>query len=302
MLRATLRQLTIFQAVAERLSFTRAAEHLHLSQPAVSMQVKQLEENLGMPLFEQLGRSIHLTEAGAEVYRYGRAVNRHLAELDQVLNDLKGVSGGRLRIAVASTANQFAARLLASFSRRHPGVALSLQVTNRQSLVALLEANDCDLVIMGRPPEGLDVEAEAFLDNPLVVIASPQHRWAGISGLSPESLAEEAFVVRETGSGTRAAMERFFTERGVEVEQRMEFSSNEALKQAVAANLGLGLVSEHTIGLELVAGRLLVLPVEGFPIMRHWYVVHRRGKRLSPAAEQFRNFVIAESPSLVEYP
>jgi DNA-binding transcriptional LysR family regulator len=294
----TLRQLKVFEAVARHLNYTRAAEELHLTQPAVSMQVKQLEEGLGVALFEQLGKRIHLTEAGTEALAYARVVTQQLDELEGVLNRLKGLSGGRLRISVATTANYFIPTLLGSFSLRYPDVTVTLDVTNRETLLRQLAENTVDLVIMGQPPAEADVEAEPFMDNPLVVVAPPGHPLAGRKKIPLARLQEETFLVREPGSGTRIAMERFFSERGMKLRTGMEVGSNEAIKQSVQAGLGLGLLSRATIEQELALKRLVVLDVAAFPIMRHWYVVHRRGKRLSAAAEAFKRFVLEKAGTL----
>jgi LysR family transcriptional regulator, low CO2-responsive transcriptional regulator len=301
-MRLTLRQLKVFEAVARLGSYTRAAEELHLTQPAVSMQIKQLEESAGLPLFEQLGKKIYLTLAGQEMHHYCRVIAQQLDEVDRVMAEMKGMKRGRLVIAVASTANYFAPRLLATFSQRHPEITISLDVTNREGLLEHLDANDIDLVIMGRPPEGLDLVAEPFTENPLVVIAAPDHPLVSTKHIPLEWLQQETFVVREQGSGTRTAMERFFAEKGVRLSTGMEMSSNEAIKQAVQAGLGLGLVSVHTLQLELETRRLAVLDVEYFPILRHWYVVHRQGKRLSPVAQLFKEFVIKEARGLLQQP
>jgi DNA-binding transcriptional LysR family regulator len=291
--------MAIFEAVARHHSHSRAAEELHLSQPAVSLQVRELERNLGLPLLEQVGKKVYLTEAGREVYRVGRGIAQLLNELRQDLEDLKGLGHGRLAVAVASTVNYFAPRLLAGFSRRYPGVRISLTVTNRQGLLAHIEQNDIDLALMGQPPETLDVVAEPFLPNPLVVIARPDHPSVGHGPVALRSLDTETFLLREPGSGTRSAMERFFAEHGVRLSTGMEMNTNEAIKQAVEAGLGLGVVSLHTVGLELETGRLAVLDVEGFPILRQWYIVHRRGKHLSQAAQAFRDHVLqAASPGV----
>ncbi|TCT19849.1 LysR family transcriptional regulator [Thiobaca trueperi] len=294
----SLRQLRVFEAVARHLSHTRAAEELHLTQPAVSMQVRQLEDEVGLPLFERLGKRILLTEAGQEILHYSLTVNRSLREMEEVLESLKGVNRGRLQIAVASTVNYFAPRLLAVFQRRYPGIGLRLDVTNRENLVQLLDSNAVDLVLMGLPPTDIDVESEAFMDNPLVVIAPPDHPLAGARQIPLARLAGEIFVMRETGSGTRQAMERFFSERALTIRQGMQMTRNEAVKQAVRSGLGLSVVSLHTIELELETRRLVTLDVEGFPDRRHWYLVYRRGKRLSPAAGAFRDFVLAEAASI----
>lgn len=294
----TFRQLKVFESVARHLSFTQAAQELHLSQPAVSMQIKQLEENAGLPLFEQLGKKVYLTEAGNEMYHYCRTIASQLEEAEEVLEQLKGVQRGHLDIAVASTANYFATRLLAAFAKQHTGVTFSLDVTNRESLLRQLDQNVKDLVIMGRPPANMPLELEAFMENPLVVVAPPDHPLVGTK-VSLKKLQEESFVVREAGSGTRIAMERFFSQHGVKLETGMEMTSNEAIKQAVEAGLGLGIVSIHTLTLELEVGRLAILEVENFPILRHWYVVHRKGKRLSPIAESFRDFVFSEAKAIL---
>ena len=299
MLHLTLRQLKVFESVARHLNYTRAAEELFLTQPAVSMQVKQLEESLGVALFEQLGKRIHLTEAGREVLGYARSVTQQLDELEGILNHIKGLSGGRLRISVATTANYFIPTLLGTFSRRYPEVTISLDVTNRGTLLRQLAENTVDLVIMGQPPAELDAEADAFMENPLVIVAPPDHPLARKKKISLERLQDEVFLVREPGSGTRIAMERFFAERGMRLKTGMEVGSNEAIKQSVQAGLGLGLLSRATIEQELTLKRLVVLDVADFPIMRHWYIVHRRGKRLSAVAAAFRQFMLEEAHALL---
>lgn len=294
----TLRQLRVFESVARNLSYTKASQELHLSQPAVSMQVRQLEEEVGLPLFEKVGKQISLTEAGRELFHCSHSINRSLQEMEEVTESLKGVNRGRLSIAVASTVNYFAPRLLAAFHQRYPGIGLRLDVTNRERLVHQLQANTVDMVLMGQPPQAVDVESETFMENPLVVVAPPEHPLAKERGIAPERLAQEVFVMRESGSGTRQAMERFFTEKSVTIRQGMQMTRNEAIKQAVRAGLGLSVVSLHTIELELETRRLLILDVEGFPLERHWHLVYRRGRRLSPAARAFRMFVLEEARNL----
>jgi DNA-binding transcriptional LysR family regulator len=236
------------------------------------------------------------------MYHYSRVIDQQLEEADSVLEDLKGLKRGRLVLAVASTANYFVPRLFAEFNKRYEGVSLSLDVTNREGLLSHLDANDADMVIMGLPPAEMDLEAEAFLDNPLVIIASPDHPLAGRKQIDMTTLKGEPFIMRERGSGTRISMERVFQDRGVHVKTRMEMSSNEAIKQAVEAGLGLGIVSLHTLSLELEAGRLTVLDVLDFPVMRHWYLVHRLGKRLSPVAQAFHDFVLADASHIIATP
>jgi LysR family transcriptional regulator, low CO2-responsive transcriptional regulator len=297
MLHLTLRQLRVFEAVAKHLSFSRAGEELHLTQPAVSMQIKQLEENLGLPLFEQLGKRVHLTEAGRELRHYSRSIGQQLTELEAIIEELKGIERGRLKVAVVSTANYFAPQLLARFSERYPAVTVSLYVGNREGVLAQLQENEADLAIMGQPPEGFS--AQPFSENPLVVIAPPDHPLARKRAIAVSRLAEETFLVREQGSGTRAAMERFFQSQRIELKQGMEMGTNEAIKQAVQAGMGLGVLSLHTAELELEAKRLTLLDVEKFPILRHWYIVHQSSKRLSKVTGAFKEFLVKEAAELM---
>lgn len=299
MLHLTFRQLSVFEAVARHLSFSRAAQELHLTQPAVSMQIKQLEENVGTALFEQLGKKIYLTEAGHELYHYSRVIAQQLTEAEAVLSELKGLKRGQLKISVASTANYFAPQLLATFSQRFPTITVSLNVTNRQALLQQLASNEMDMAIMGQPPEGLDLVAESFMDNLLVVIAPTNHPLTRKKSIPLGRLAQETFLMREEGSGTRIAMERYFEANGVKIQAGMQMNSTEAIKQAVQAGLGLGVVSLHTVELELEARRLKILDVEGLPIRRHWYIVHRKDKRLSASAQAFKNFLLDEASGLL---
>ena len=293
MRRLTLRQFRVFDAVARHLSFSRAAEELHLSQPAVSMQVRGIEVILGLPLTEQLGKKIFLTEAGREVLHASQAITARLDDLQANLAQLRGVDSGRLNLAATSTVNAVATDILARFRGKHAGISIHLDVSNRAAVLNLLATNHTDLAIMGQVPEDLGLEAIRFMDNPLVVIAPPDHPLVGRKSIAVADLATESFLVREAGSGTRGAMERFFAARGLEIRSSMEMSSNEAIKQAVQAGLGLGILSLQTLEMELALKRLAVLDVEGFPIMRHWYIVHRADKRLSPAAQAFKEFVLS---------
>jgi len=268
----------------------------------VSMQIKQLEQSVGLPLFEQLGKKIFLTEAGHEFSRYAKAIMTQLDELEQVVNEMKGLQRGRLTIAVASTANYFAPRLLATFCQQHGEVTVSLDVTNREQLLKGLVENRTDLVIMGQPPAEMDLVAERFMDNPLVVIAPPDHPLATHRQIPLERLLEETFLVREQGSGTRSAVERFFAANQLALSTAMEMSSNEAIKQGVEAGLGLGIVSLHTLAMELALKRLVILDVVDFPIMRYWYIVYRSGKRLSLVAQAFQSFVREESAQILKVP
>lgn len=294
----TLRQLQVFEAAARLGGYTRAAEALHLSQPAVSMQIRQLEGQAGMPLFDQIGKKLHLTDAGRTLYSHAQSILAQVHEAQLELEEMRGVRRGQLNITIASTANYFAPRLLAAFCQRHPEVKVSLDVSNREHILELLHETDKDLAIMGRPPEPSDLVAHPFMENPLVVIAAPSHPLAQASGIPLARLNQETFISREIGSGTRIAVERFFEEAGTRLTTAMEMSSNEAIKQAVQAGLGLGVVSVHTLEMELALERLVILDVQGFPILRHWYVVHRQGKRFSSVAQAFLNFVMDEAEQL----
>ena len=283
---ATLRQLAVFEAAARHLSFSRAAEELHLTQPAVSMQVKELEGSAGAPLFERIDRKLFLTEAGRAVLRHARDILGALKDADDSLGALKGLRGGRIGIAVTSTAKYFAPQVLARFREAHPAIDLRLAVENRERVIEQLAANQVDLAIMGRPPQGLDAVGEAFAPHPFVIVAAPDH-----------PLAKRR---REPGSGTRGAMEQFLYDHGIVVHVDMEMASNETIKQAVMAGMGVSFISRHTVGLELQTRRLVVLDVRGLPVVRHWYVVHRAAKALSPPAAAFRKFVLAHARSIVK--
>lgn len=295
----TLRQLKVFEAVARHLSFSRAAEELHLTQPAVSMQVHSLEEIAGLPLTEQIGKKIRLTAAGDEVARQARRVAQQLREAEEALAAMKGAEGGRLLIGVVSTAKYFAPSLLAEFKRRHPGIELRLSVSNRGAVVRQLAENEIDLAIMGSPPREFDTVAEVFAEHPLVFISAPDHALAKRRRIAPVTLASEILLIRESGSGTRSALERYLEEHKVSAGETMEMGSNETLKQAVMAGLGIAFISEHTIGLELSVKRLAVLDVVGTPVKRQWHLVHRAEKRLLPAADAFRDFMRGEGARLI---
>ncbi|MDX8401056.1 MAG: LysR substrate-binding domain-containing protein, partial [Mariprofundaceae bacterium] len=268
----TLKQLRILDAVASQQSYTRAARQLHMTQPAVSMQIKQLEEQAGMPLFDRIGREVRITDAGRELLHHARIIQRQIEEAQAAMEELRGLKRGRLHLTMASTANYFAPRLLAAFCKRYPDVRISLDVANREGLLDALRDGSSDLVIMGQPPAGMAVEAERFLENPLVIIAPPTHPLAGQRDVPLRRIARETFIIRETGSGTRAAVERFLARYNLQRPHTIEMNSSEAIKQAVQAGLGLGVVSEHTLEMELALGRLAMLDVRHFPIMRHWYL------------------------------
>jgi DNA-binding transcriptional LysR family regulator len=296
----TLRQLQCFSAVARNLSYTKAAEELHLTQPAVSMQIRQLELQAGLALTEQFGKQVHLTEAGREVYRYARSILQQVDEMDDVLDKLKGFAGGRLKIAAISSANYFAPKLLGTFHQRYPDVSVSMDVTNQKAVLRRVVDNEVDMAIMGQPPKDSHVEAIAFMENPLVIVAPPDHRLAARKRIALKELEEEVFLTREPGSGTRGAMERFFRQEKLKLTTGMGMGSLSSIKQGVQAGLGLALLPRDSVRVELMLERLVELKIKGLPIQRYWYVVLHKGKRLSLAAEEFKLLLINEAEELLE--
>jgi LysR family transcriptional regulator, low CO2-responsive transcriptional regulator len=297
---ATLRQLKVFESVARNLSFSRAAEELHLTQPAVSTQVKKLEEHAGLPLFEQLGKKIHLTPAGAEMLHASRIIIRQFEEVEETMTQFKGVSGGKLNVTVISAGDYFFPRLLVEFARRHEGVTLNFGVCNREELLEQLTDNLTDLAIMVRPPLDMDTVNEAFAPHPYVVVAAADHPLAGKKRIPISRIAREPFVVREKGSDTWNSMEDGFGEHLAQLNIAMEIRSTETIKQAVMAGMGVSFLSAHTVSRELQAGSLTVLNVQGFPLMLNWYVVHRKNKRLPPVAQAFKTFLMTEGATLID--
>jgi DNA-binding transcriptional LysR family regulator len=295
MLPLTLRQLQVFESVARNLSHSRAAAELFLSQPAVSMQIKQAENAIGLPLFDQVGKKLYLTEAGRELLHYARSMLQLMQEMESVFSEMKGLEHGQLNISVVSTANYFMPQLLAKFIQLHPKINVSLSVANRDAVIKQLSDNVADLAIMGQPPEGADMVSQPFMQNPLVVIAAPDHPLANQKKIQPRQLANETFLLRETGSGTRGVVERFFTSHKLSLPAHMEMEPNEAIKQSVLARIGIGIISRHGIELELETKRLCILDVVGFPIVRDWHIVQRKSKRLSTAANEFLRFLLDEA-------
>lgn len=297
---ATLRQLKVFETVARHMSFSRAAEELHLTQPAVSTQVRQLESHVGLPLFEQLGKKIYLTPAGHEMLHYSRSIIQQFREAEDAMSQLKGISGGRLNVAVISAGDYFFPRLLAEFMERHDGVTLNLAVHNREELLHQLAGNLTDLAVMVRPPEAMDTINESFAPHPYVIVAAPTHPLVGQRKIPLSALTDEAFVAREKGSDTWNSMQEGFAGRLSNMRIAMEIKSTETIKQAVIANMGIAFLSAHTVGLELQTGKLAVLDIEGFPVMLNWYVVHRKNKRLPPVALAFKQFLMEEGAGLIQ--
>lgn len=293
----TIRQLQIFSVAATHLSFARAAEELHLTHAAISLQIKQLEEVSNSILFDRIGKRVYLTDAGEVLLDHARQILRLLKDADESLMALKGLKGGRVAIAVTSTAEYFAPGLLAEFSKAHPDVRVRLLVHNREEVARLLEANEVDMVIMGRPPVDMDAEAVNFAPHPFVIVSCANHPLAQRTGLKVSDIVDEPMIVREAGSGTRSAMEEFFRLQAIDPNIVMEMGSNEAIKQAVVAGLGISFLSQHTLGLELSTGHLAVLQVEGASVMRRWFIVRHKSKRLTPALAAFWDFVLEFAPA-----
>jgi len=295
----TLRQLTLFKAVAQHLSFTRAAAELSLTQPAVSIQIKQLENHIGMPLFEQIGKKIYLTEAGRELYAACEEIFARIRSLETALNELQGSIKGQLRLSVVTTATYFTPHLFKAFLQQYPEVNLRLNVTNRTHVLERLANNEDDLVIMGQVPDHLNVQAHQFLEAPLVVLAPPHHPLVNQSSIPLARLAQETILVREVGSGTRLAMERCFAEQGLELSSQMELGSSEAIKQGVMAGLGISVLSKPTLSLEVAAGAIKLLDVQGFPVTRYWYVVHLGEKKLTLVTKTFLEFLLTRANEVI---
>ncbi len=296
----TFRQLRVFAEVARHGSMARAAEMLHLTPPAVSMQIKELEGQVGLPLFDRQGRTVALSTAGEDFLVHAKRLLAALKEADDAMARMKRVERGLLTIGMVSTAKYFVPHLLARFHEQHLGVDLRLRVVgNREQLVALMASGEVDLCIMGRPPREIATRAEAFAPHPLVFVAPPGHPLLLRPQAPVSALAPYAFIAREQGSGTRAAMTNFFAEHRFTPNISMEMGSNETIKQSVIAGLGLSFLSLHTVGLELRCGLLKVLDIAGTPLMRTWHVVHLGAKVLSPAAEAFRHFVIEEGSAFL---
>jgi DNA-binding transcriptional LysR family regulator len=296
---ATVRQLQVFVAAAKSLSFARTAEQLHLTPAAVSFQVKQLETISGFPLFERVGKKAALTEAGRSLLGYAEVIMTALQDADQTMLALKSGAAGRAAVGLVSTAKYVVPHILARFRSHYPGVTIRLLDGNRREILNWLANGDVDLAIMGRPPDEFDVDIHAFASHPTVLIAAPANPLTKRRSIRLAELAGEAFVFREDGSGTRSLLTAFFDGAGFQPRVAMTSSSNETIKQAVMAGMGIAGISQHTIGLEVGLGLLKILPVEGWPLMRRWFVVHRRGMPLMPLHERLRDFFSSEGPGII---
>lgn len=288
-----MRQLRAVAEIARRGTIASAARALGLTGPAVTLTLKQVEEGLGLLLFDRTAQGMRLTDAGVAVNQTALEVEAALARLDETVNGLKGLSSGMVKAGAVSTAKYFAPALIAGFKRRHPIIDVRLTLGNREEIIKALGDFTIDCAVMGRPPKGLPVEAAVFGDHPLIMIAGPEHRLAGGVGLSTNELSGETLLVREAGSGTRTSMEIYLGDLIADPSiHYVEFGSNETIKQAVMAGLGIAFLSAHTVAEEVKAGRLVAIDLEGLPIRRQWFIVRRRDKTLSPPARAFLDFVV----------
>jgi len=296
----TLRQMQIFEAVVRLGGYTRAAEELHLSQPTVSMQVKKLSETIGYPLLEKVGNNLLTTAVGDEVYSTSKNILSSIVSLGESTTELDGVVKGPLKIAVITTAKYFMPHLLGAFIALHPEVNPILKVTSRSRVLERLKSNEDDLLIMGQVPDETTIEAHPFIDNELVVVASPQHPLTQCASITLKRLSKERFLVRESGSGTRLAIERLFDEQGLKVQPYMELGSSEAIKQAVMAGLGISVLSRHNLRLELAGEHIAILDVKGFPLFYRWYAVHIKSKKLSLVSRTFLEFLLQKGKKMLQ--
>lgn len=290
----------MFVQASDCASFTRAAEKLHVSPAAVSFQIKQLEDMTGFTLFERIGKKVSLTDAGQMLLGYARVVLRALEDADQSLMALRGAVSGRAKLGAVSTAKYIIPHLLAQFQTEFPGVTIDLRFGNRRQIAQALERGEIDMAVMGRPVDDADVTALAFAVHPSVLVAAPAHRLAGAPALVARDLAGIPLIAREEGSGTRLLMEQVCAAAGIPARIGMTTDSNETIKQAVMAGMGVAILSRHTVGLELAMGLLRVLPMEGFPLMRSWFVAHRRGMALMPAHVKLRDFFLAHGQVVID--
>jgi DNA-binding transcriptional LysR family regulator len=295
---ATLRQLQVFESIAHHHSFTKAAESLHLTQPTVSMQVKKLADAIEMPLFEQIGRKVYLTEAGEILYEATKQILQQLQEAEDQINRIKGFSGGKIKLSVISTAQYFVPKVIYEFMEQYPDISVAMQVGNKERLVSRIQANKDDFYILGVPPEGLNVESIEFAENPLGFVANVEHPLVGQKGLTLDDLQMEPFLMREHGSGIRSHIEKVFEREGFNPNIKMELGGNESIRLGLLQNLGVSIASIPTLIDDIDRGDLAVLDVKGFPIMRHWYLAYPKGKSLSIAAERLIELLKQEGKSL----
>lgn len=287
----TFPQLSVFESIARLGSFTRAAEELYMAQPTVSVQIKKLTETVGLPLFEQIGKRVHVTEAGRHLYTACQRIFQGLSNLEDTFSDIRGLKCGQLRLAASATGTYFVPRLLAAFAQRYPNVEASLQIHHREGLIERLGNNEDDLYIFANPPQDSNLMTQMIQPNPMVVLARADHPLAGETNISFERFAQEPFLMREPGSGTRMVVQQLFETHGVTPWTRMELATNEAIVETILAGLGVSILSRYTPGLDTEQTQLVTLDVQGFPLKRHWHFVYPAGKQLSLVARTFMNFV-----------
>ncbi|RDH85040.1 MAG: LysR family transcriptional regulator [endosymbiont of Galathealinum brachiosum] len=300
MMHLTFQQLKLFESVSRLGSYTRAAEELFLTQPAVSIQIKRLEEQTGLPLFEKVGKKIFLTAAGKAMYEASSDILNRVDSLKNSIEELKGEVKGPLHLSVVTTAKYFLPNLLGTFLQKYPDVEPKLKFTNRARVIERLMNNDDDFVIMGQVPKDDNLETYPFLNNILGIVASAGHPLANKKHITLKELARQRFLIRESGSGTRYVFDNLLKEHGVEIEPYMELGSSEAIKQAVMAGLGIAVLSLHSVQLEREVNKLTVLNVEGFPLKRRWYAVHLKGRKLSLVARTFLEYILEESHKIIK--
>ena len=296
----TFKQIQTFIEVARHKSVSKAAERLFVTQPAVSMQIKQLEDAFGLALIEPMGRNIRLTHAGEAFLTHAISAMGQFKDLEATMAEHVGLSKGRIDLAVVSTAKYFMPMLLVHFGKLFPGIDIQLNIDNRENVLGMMARNEADLVVMGRSPANMDCQATPFATNPLAILSAPDHALARRKQLRFSALADHGFVVREQGSGTRAAMERLFTEHQTSLKVVMEMPSNETIKQAVMAGMGLSFLSLRTVRHELAGGYIALVDIQGLPQQGHWYITHLSQKKLSPAAQAFRSFLIEQGGALMD--
>jgi len=291
----TFRQLRLFLALADTGSVSRAARECHVTQPTASMQLKDISDSVGVPLYEVISKRVHLTDAGRDLARTARSIADNWAAFEQEIDAAKGLTRGKLRVAVVSTAQYFVPRLLGTFCSRYPDIDISLEVLNRDGVVQRLQGNQDDLYIMSMPPAGIELEDRVFMPNPLVVIAPNNHPLASRRNIELQELSSLRFILRERGSGTRMAVDAHFKRLRFKPDLRLELGSNEAIKEAVAGDLGVSVISSHALHGQAAEHGVSTLNVAGFPIESSWHVVHQKGKRLSPIAAVFQEHLLAQS-------
>ena len=295
----TLKQIKAFQKVARLQSISKAANALFVTQPAVTQQIKQLEEVFGLALIEPFGRTVQLTESGKIFFKLSETLLANLADLEETMSNLVNLEKGHIRLGIVSTTKYFVPMLMMEFKKVYPAISFDLKIANREEMVNLLRNNLVDLVIMGRPPNKVEYDAIPFITNPLGIISGEKYPLKNKTTYRLEDLKNEKFIAREEGSGTRLLMEKIFLEKGVKPEIFMSIASNETIKQSVMANMGLTFISLRAVSRELDNGMLRLLNVEGLPYIGHWYVMHRAEKKLSPSTTAFKDFMIEKAEALI---